>query len=149
MARKQLRSLNFPDHFIRHRDFFGELTRLTSQQDIDDSLFDVVTGLADPNGASLRSVNVPNHFLRHQNFRLKLQKMDNPNDEVFRKDATFHRVRGLGDPDGVSFRSVNFPDRFIRHRDFDLFIEPNNVNSNTFAADATFFQKDPPQKIDD
>src|SRR3712207_7593860 len=53
-------------------------------------------------------------------FRSKLQKL-NPNDELFRKDATFRRVRGLGDPDGVSFRSVNFQDRFIRHRDFDLF----------------------------
>ena len=146
MARRQLRSFNFPDHFIRHRDFLGELTPLSTELDMQDSLFNIVPGLADSDGVSLESVNFPNHFLRHQDFRLKLHNLADPNDGLFRADATFYRVRGFADPDGVSYRSFNFPDHYIRHRDFHLFVEPEN--SPNLAADATFFQQQPPQRID-
>ena len=135
----RLRSFNLGRQYIRHRNSLGELTPVTTDLDKQDSLFELVPGLAQRGGnlVSLRSSNFPNLYFRHQDSRLKLQGPAGPNDELFRNDATFFREPGLANSSGVSFRSFNFPDRYIRHRDFHLFVEPKD--SPNLAADATFF----------
>lgn len=144
MDRFRFRSFNFPDHFIRHRNFQGELTRVEGPAD--DFLFTVV-----PRGqqhlVALRSVNFPDRYLRHRDFRLWLEGPNGPGDQLFRQDSTFFIEPGLSDPHGFSFRSFNFRDRLIRHRDFHLWVEPED--SPNLASDATFYQVMPPVLIDD
>ena len=136
------RAFNRPDHFIRHRNSLGELTR--KDQPREDFLFALV-----PRGqgrVSLRPKNFPRLLLRHRDFRIRLEGPSGPNDQLFAKDSTFFLVPGLADPDGVSFQSFNLRDHFIRHRDFHLFID--REDSPNLAADATFFKELPPVLID-
>ncbi|MEU5537834.1 AbfB domain-containing protein [Streptomyces sp. NPDC020362] len=143
-----LQSVNFPDRFIRHQNFLGELTQIVSELDREDATFEIVPGLADSNLISFRSFNFPLHYLRHQNFRIKLHEGPNvplgppppetPEMQLMRKDATFVMVPGLADPSAVSFRSVNFPTRFIRHRNFDLFLEETDNGNDVDRKDSTF-----------
>jgi hypothetical protein len=142
----QLQSHNFRNHYIRHRDFLGELTTLRTEQDKQDSLFTIVASSRGQNQLVLRSVNNPKLYLRHQDFRIKLQEPAGPNDHVFWEAATFIQEPGLVDSTGVSFRWVNPPDRYIRHRDFHLFVEP--VDSPQSQADATFHKTLPSVRID-
>lgn len=138
MTNINLESVNFPDHFIRHAGFLGELTRRGGP--INDFAFTLVRrgeGLV-----ALRSVNFPDRFLRHSQFRIHLHGPNGPVDELWRLDSTFHFERGLSDPAGVSFRSVNFPDRYLRHRDFHLFLEPPaGPDDGLFRQDATFLRR--------
>jgi hypothetical protein len=133
MARISFRSTNFPDRFVRHQNFLGELTPIVSELDKNDATFNVVPGLADNRSVSFESVNFPNHFLRHQDFRIKLQERPAQVDQLFNADTTFRVRAGLSDATACSFVSFNFPDRFIRHRDFHLFLEPADL-----PPDATF-----------
>ena len=145
-----LRSLNFPDRFIRHRNFLGELTQIVSELDREDATFDIGNG-AVGSLINIRPGNFPFHALRHQDFRIKLQEFnpglvmpgqtESPEAKLLREDATFRLAHGLADPRGISFASVNFPDRFIRHRDFHLFLEP--ADSDLARRDATFFPVQP------
>ncbi len=139
----EFRSLNFRDHFIRHRNFLGELTR--KEGPAEDFLFALV-----PRGqqsqVALRSKNFPKLFLRHRDFRVRLEGPTGPNDQLFAKDSTFFLVPGLADPNGISFESFNFRGRYLRHRDFHLFVEPEN--SANLAPDATFFKEFPSVPID-
>jgi hypothetical protein len=130
----RLQSLNYPGLFIRHRNFLGELTRITTDLDRKDASFKLVPGLADRNLVSFESVNYPGYYLRHQGFRIKL--MRGPGDDLFRKDATFRRVPGLANSSMVSFESLNYPGYYIRHRDFHLYLERGNTE--LFRKDATF-----------
>jgi hypothetical protein len=130
----RLQSLNYPGLFIRHRNFLGELTRITTDLDRQDASFRLVPGLADRNLVSFESVNYPGYYLRHQGFRIKL--MRGPGDDLFRKDATFRRVPGLASSSMVSFESLNYPGYYIRHRDFHLYLERGNTD--LFRKDATF-----------
>ncbi len=82
----EFRSLNFRDHFIRHKNFLGELTR--KEGPAEDFLFALV-----PRGqqgqVALRSKNFPKLFLRHRDFRLRLEGPNGLNDQLFTKDSTF------------------------------------------------------------
>jgi hypothetical protein len=136
----EFQSVNFPDHFIRHRDFLGELTREPVGETADFS-FQLVERGHDQHGrrlVSLRSVNFPDRYLRHRDFRIRLEGPNGPADQLFRADSTFFFEKGLADPGGVSFRSTNFPDRYLRHRDFHLWLEPRD--SPNLAPDATFIE---------
>ena len=132
--RHSFQSFNYPDHFIRHRNYFGEITRIVSQLDRKDATFRIVPGLADSRYVSFESVNYPGYYLRHQGFRIKLHRRTS--DLLFRKDATFKRVPGLANRSWVSFESYNYPGRFIRHRGYHLYIESGNTD--LFRKDATF-----------
>jgi Alpha-L-arabinofuranosidase B (ABFB) domain len=138
---QRFRSLNFRNHFIRHRNFLGELT--PEDGPIDDFAFKLIgrDGLV-----RMRSRNFPTRFLRHRDFRVHLEGPGDPNSQLFVQDSTFRMLRGLADPNGISFESVNVPGHFIRHRNFHLFLEPRQ--SPNLAADATFFQENAPVKID-
>ncbi len=128
-----LRSLNYPDRYVRHRNFLADLTPVTTDLDRADSTFVVRNGLAGT-GLSFESVNYPRHYLRHQGFRLKLAPLENS--DLYRKDATFISRAGLADANGVSFESLNYPGYFIRHTGFQLVI--NQDSGGPFRADATF-----------
>lgn len=131
---QSFRAVNFPTYYIRHRNFLGELTQVSSPLDRRDATFTVVAGLADPNAVSFRATNFSNYFLRHQGFRLRLQPFSN--DDLYRRDATFSMVPGLADPSKVSFRSLNYPGHHIRHRNFSLYLEAGS--DSLYRSDSTF-----------
>ena len=137
--RMQFRSFNFPDHFIRHRNFLGEISRKDAGGPADDFNFVVVD--RGQGRVSLRSVNFRDRFLRHRDFVIRLEGPKDPRPDAFKLDSVFVREPGLANRSGFSFRSVNFPDRYIRHRDFRLLLEPRN--SPNLAPDATFFESVP------
>jgi len=140
----EFRAINQPDHFIRHRNFLGELTRKNGP--LQDFQFTVV-----PRGqqglVSLRSKNFNKLFLRHRDFRIRLEGPSGPNDQLFARDSAFFLEPGLADPNGISLRSFNFRDRFVRHRDFHLFLEP--ADSDLATRDATFIRQPAPVLIDE
>ncbi len=129
-----LQSYNYPNFYIRHQYFFGELTVISSTLDKQDATFKIVPGLADPSYVSFESLNYPNYYLRHQNFRIKLHR-ETP-DQLFKEDASFKIVPGLADSYTVSFESYNYPGFYIRHRNFHLYLERGNTD--LFRKDATF-----------
>jgi len=135
-------SFNFPDHYIAHANFLGELIVPSSDLQRKDSTFKMIEGLAShPNGGaqavSFESFNYPGYYLRHFQFRIHLQTSDGT--EGFKDDATFWLEAGNAKPSDVvysSFRSFNFPSRFIRHRNFDLWVEGGD--DDPFKSDSTF-----------
>jgi len=129
-----LQSYNGPTYFIRHRDFLGEVTTISSDLDKKDATFKVVPGLADSSLISFESVNYPKYYLRHQDFRLKLHEYSD--DELFKKDATFKKVEGLAKGSWSSFESYNYPGYYIRQKDQHLYIEEGS--DEPFQKDATF-----------
>jgi len=135
----EFQSFNFPNRFIRHRNFAGELTPKRTEEPREDYAFKIVE--RGGGRVSLRSLDFPDRSLRHRDFRIMLEKSAGPADELFRLDSTFFLEPGLADPRGLSLRSVNFPDRYLRHRDFVLFLEPRD--SPNLTPDATFFRSVP------
>lgn len=86
-----LRSVNFPDHYLRHQFNEIKLHRANGPDDDlwwKDSRFRTVPGLADPAGVSFQSVNYPDRFIRHRNFKLYTEPADSA---LARSDATFRR----------------------------------------------------------
>jgi hypothetical protein len=134
----KLESVNYPQRFIRHRNWLGYLEPISTDLDEADSSFRIRTGLADPNCISLESKNFPGHFLRHQNWRIRLSQNDSST--LFRKDATFCQRSGLSPKGGRSFESYNYPGYFIRHRDFELWLDKFD-GSKLFRDDASFLRR--------
>ena len=83
--RFQFESVNVRGHFIRHRNFLGELT--PQDQPADDFSFTLVRR-GEQGLVALRSVNFPDRCLRHRDFHLFVEPQDSPNPAA---DATFHR----------------------------------------------------------
>ncbi|AGF52889.1 arabinofuranosidase [Synechocystis sp. PCC 6803] len=137
-------SVNYPQRYIRHRNYLGYIEPVKTSLDELDSSFRVTTGLANPNCISLESRNFPNYFLRHRNYRIILSA--NENNDLFRQDATFCPRNGLNSQGGVSFESNNYPGHYIRHRNFELWLDKFSgfTESTIFRNDATFIQRDVP-----
>lgn len=130
------KSVNYPNKFIRHRNFLGELTTISSALDKKDASFKVVPALNGKKGyVSFESVNYPGYYLRHQNFVIKLHKKEGS--KLYKEDASFKPRKGLAQK-GYTFESSNYPGRYIRHRNFKMYLEPTN-NSPLFNKDASFF----------
>jgi hypothetical protein len=137
----EFQAITHPRHFIRHRNFLGELT--VKDELAEDFQFALVSR-GQRGHVALRSKNFPTLFLRHVNFRIRLEGPRDQHDQLFLNDSTFLLVHGLADPTDsnlVSFNSLNFPDRFLRHRDFSLFVEPQD--SPNLVRDATFTRQGP------
>ncbi len=139
------RSYSFPDHYIRHRNYLGEVTRLGSNLDQLDSTFRVVKGLAGrvdgTPTVSFESKNFPAFYLRHHHFRIKLHKNDGS--EIFRKDASFKWRPGLGaslEEGFNSLESVNFPGYYIRQRS-------DNPNEEAARVFHLYLEKSPPKTL--
>ncbi|MBW4675287.1 MAG: AbfB domain-containing protein [Desmonostoc geniculatum HA4340-LM1] len=129
-------SSNFPDRYIRHRNFLGYLEPISDELGRKDASFKIVPGLADSQCSSFESVNFPGHFLRHENFRIQLSRIIDQ--ELFRKDATFCiKPVTFGNNGSFAFESFNFPEYYIRHKNFELWLELPN-GSNLFRQDASF-----------
>lgn len=135
-AYSSFRSFNYPDRYLRHRNFAAELTAISpaSQLERHDATFRISSGLAGGNSISLESSNYPGHFLRHQSLQLKLHPF--ANDDLYRRDSSFHVRPGLANGSLVSFESVNYPGYYLRHRSFQFFLEQGD--DELFRNDATF-----------
>ena len=131
-------SYNYPEHFIRHQNYLGEISKISSDLDKKDATFRIVRGLAGTCN-SFESVNYPGYYLRHQNYRVKLNKAEN--NDLFQKDATFCMRDGLADTELISFESYNYPDHYIRHKNYHLYIEKDK--GDLFNKDATFKRTTP------
>ncbi len=137
----QIKSVNIPNAFLRHRNATGVLTPVVSDLDKKDSTFILRAGLAGA-GVSFESANFPGRFLRHQNGRILLSP--GASADLFKKDASFHQRPGLAGK-GVSFESVNFPGAFLRHCGGAFYIDDAkgknkacNPNANVAKQDASF-----------
>jgi Alpha-L-arabinofuranosidase B (ABFB) domain len=142
MGFQSMQSSSFDDHYVRHQQFFGELTPVTSYLDRRDATFWIHDGLAGQ-GVSFRSLNFQNMYLRHQDFRIRLSSVPIfGSDEVLNRDATFLPVAGLAGV-GTSYKAFSIQgDYYLRHRDFHLWVDQND-GSETFTKDATFHVVDP------
>lgn len=134
----RIQAYGYPERFIRHRRFMGELTRLYSSREKQSATFRIIPGLADDHLISFEAVDHPGYFLCVQDFRIKLIK---PADEGTRRDATFKKVRGLAKKSCTSFESSSHPEYFIRQRDFHIVLEKGG--DDQFRTDATFCIGDP------
>jgi|GEM_PF-3325875 len=130
----KLQSFNFPDRYIMHQNYLGEIAPINNELDRKNASFRLVPGLANGNMVSFESVNFPGYYLCHQGYRIKLVK--GANTDQFKNDATFKSVPGLANSSMVSFESYNFPGYFIRHYEYHLFLEKGNTD--IFRKDATF-----------
>jgi len=125
-------SSNYRGYYIRVKSFSGRIDPYVNP--VEDSMFKIVPGLADPSCISFESKTYPGYYLKHENFRVILKKYEDT--DLFREDATFRVVPGLADENMISFQSYNYPYRYIRHRDFELYIE--NIKTDLDRKDATF-----------
>jgi len=144
-----LQSFNYPDHFIRHRNFVGELTVIGTETDRKDATFRVIPGLAEQKYPSLQkeyislqSVNYPGYYLRYHDGMVKLHKYRD--EDLFKKGATFRLVPGLADRTWSSFESLPYPGFYLRQKNFRLYLEKGN--DDVFRKDATFKIVSPPWK---
>lgn len=129
-----LQSVNYPTHYLRHQNFLGHLTGVSSDLDRNDATFRIVPGLAGGDSISFESVNYPGYFLRHQGYRIKLHQWSG--DQLYRSDSSFRVRPGLADRSKVSLESVNYPGYYLRHRGFQFYIEQGS--GDLYNKDCTF-----------
>ncbi|MFI7130486.1 glycoside hydrolase family 43 protein [Nonomuraea sp. NPDC050153] len=135
---RSLRSANFPDRYVRHRDqlaYVDPLSASSSLTDRQSATFTVTAGLAHSGCYSFQSVNQPGYYLRHYNLRLTLQRDDGS--AIFRSDATFCGRAGLAGGGTTSFESYNLPGRYLRHYNYEMRLDLREPTS-VFASDASF-----------
>ncbi|GGU67156.1 glycoside hydrolase family 43 protein [Lentzea flava] len=130
---RSLRSVNYADRYVRHRDNLGYVEQISTATDRQDATFTVVPGLANTACVSLRSVNFPDRYLRHYDFRVRLDV--NNGDATFARDATFCGHAGLAG--GLSLESYSHPGRYLRHYAFAVRVDQYAPGSG-FAGDASF-----------
>ncbi|WP_329793502.1 glycoside hydrolase family 43 protein [Lentzea sp. DG1S-22] len=134
-GRRSVRSVNFPDRYVRHRNNVAYVEPVGTATDRADATFTVVGGLANGNCYSFESVNFPGHYLRHSSMKLVLARNDGL--AVFRGDATFCGRAGLAGGGSTSFESYNFPGRYLRHFGFEMRLDLRSTDT-VFARDASF-----------
>ncbi|CAL9438297.1 Extracellular exo-alpha-(1-_5)-L-arabinofuranosidase [Actinosynnema sp. ALI-1.44] len=135
VGNRSLRSANFPDRYVRHRDNLVRIDPVVTAVDRGDATFTIGAGLAHAGCYSFQSVNYPGYYLRHNTMRLVLARDDGT--ALFRGDATFCGRAGLAGGGTTSFESYNFPGRYLRHYDYALRLDPR-ASDATFAGDASF-----------
>ncbi len=126
-------SYNYSGQYIRHQLFEARIS--PNVEPLEDSIFKIVPGLADPKCISFESKNFPGYYLKHENFKIILKQFDGS--ATFYEDATFRKVPGLADENLMSFQSFNHPNRYIRHRLFYLWIE--EITTDIERKDSTYF----------
>ncbi|MFI6453970.1 glycoside hydrolase family 43 protein [Streptosporangium amethystogenes] len=134
-GKRSLRSVNFPDRYVRHLDQLGRIDPVSSSstaQTKQDATFTVVPGLADPNCSSFAGAD--GRYLRHWDFRIRLDANDGST--TFKQDATFCAKPGSASG-SVSLESYNYPGRYLRHYNYELRVDLYQ-NSDTFRADSSF-----------
>ncbi|MER6831375.1 glycoside hydrolase family 43 protein [Streptosporangium sp. NPDC000563] len=135
---RSLRSANFPDRYLRHRDNLARIDPLSASStlaDRRDATFTVTAGLANNGCYSFQAVNLPGYYLRHYNMRLTLQRDDGT--AIFKGDATFCGRAGLAGGGTTSFESYNLPGRYLRHYNYEMRLDLK-ASTSVFASDASF-----------
>ncbi|MGW0396485.1 family 43 glycosylhydrolase [Streptomyces sp. NPDC003002] len=132
---KRLSSFNYPDHYIRHREYRGKLE--AGVTNLADSQFRTVTGLAGSGTVSLESANFPGHYLRSRNGEVWVERNDGTT--AFKNSAAFYQRPGLADPAGVSYESYTSPGQYLRHFGFLLYVQ--GVGGAVATQDATYHQQ--------
>ena len=134
--RISIKSYNYPNQYIRHRNGIGEISDISSVLDRADATFIQKPGLASASCASFESSNFPGLFLRHSFGQIVLNINDSS--DLFRNDATFCFKPGLANSsNSLSFESYNFPTYYIRHKYGKLYIDRFDSDP-LFLKDATF-----------
>ena len=130
-------ALTYPDHYVRSRNWVGELIAIASDLDRRDASFCLAVGLADRRLMSFESVNC-RRYLRDHNGEVKFQPEPTAplQRQLFAEDVTFILRPGLADVSWVSFESYNKPGLYLRHRDWKLWVEGGR--DERFSDDATF-----------
>src|SRR5688500_18929012 len=59
-----LQSFNFPDRYVRHANYYGEITGVSSEAERKEATFHIVPGLAGQGTVSFEAVNLPGYYLR-------------------------------------------------------------------------------------
>ena len=136
-----LQSYNFPERFIRHRDYKGFIDPIESDLERKDSTFKRVRGLADASHVSLEAANFPGFFLVAEGEDIVLRQRP-PNDTQFDRNATFIRHPGLADGSKLSLESYAQRSKYLRHTHFVLYISQTH-DSDLFRQDATFTEAAP------
>ncbi|KAJ7169155.1 alpha-L-arabinofuranosidase B [Mycena crocata] len=141
----QVTTSGFTDRYVRHQDSLAITSPVTSASDATtkaDATFTARAGLADPSCYSFESVNFAGQYLRHSKFRLQIAASDNT--DGFRRDATFCAQAGLADGSAATLWSYNIAGHAFRHIGGEVWLatqggpHTQDVNANTYAADATF-----------
>ena len=129
------RSYNFPQYFIRHKNFLVSIERrVHKQRFLLDSLWRIVPGLCGK-GISFQAYTNSNYYLRHRNFLVRLDKYKNTNG--FKNDACFYAHHGLANRKYYSFEAVNPAGYVLRHQGFRMKISRNDGTLG-FRQDGTF-----------
>ena len=82
------KSVNYPDHFIRHSSRKGYLAKFHDSDLFKrDASWIVHQGLASSSGISLESVNFPGEYMLHYSYRIRIARRDGSS--LFRNDATW------------------------------------------------------------
>ncbi|MEU4884863.1 MULTISPECIES: AbfB domain-containing protein [Streptomyces] len=132
-SERSLRSVNYPDRYVRHRDGRVLLDPIGSPGAARDATFALVPGLADGRCHSFRTLD--GRYLRHRDFRAVVA--GNDGSRLFREDATFCMRQGAAGQGSVSFEAFNHSGRFLRHRNFELRLDPWE-RSGLYRADISF-----------
>ena len=131
----KLQSFSSQDSYLRHYFFLGNLNKISTQQEINDSTFKINTGKAGAGTVSFESTNFPGMYLRHFLFRLTLM-LQTP-DPLFPNDASFKVVAGLADKTWISLESVNYPGYFLHLRGSEFWLDAKGTDAQ-YLKDATF-----------
>ena len=136
-------SVNFPNHFIRHRNSECWLDEYGANGGDDlfnaDSSFKVVDGISGVDkGVSFQSQNFPDYYLTHKDGLIRIENMIS--DPTLVDDATWIVIESLWpDETGDTF-SLSYPtnqNAFIRHANYRLQMHEND-QSDLFKQDASF-----------
>lgn len=134
----RIQSYNFPDRYIRHSNYRGQLDANVSP--VQDSQFKMVAGLTNTDGVSFESVNFPGYFLRvRSNGEVWLDQNDSAT--AFKNEATFRRVAGLADSKKFSYQMWTDSTKYVRHSNYLLYAQAGS--GSTFNGDATFTELAP------
>src|SRR5262249_54621845 len=134
-------SVNYPDRFIRHRNYLGFIEPINDRQAAKDAVFKVQFGLA--RGCySFESKNFPGFYLRHENFRIKLSNLDRfgqplnllTSNERDRMDATFCPYTALAPQNAIawSFEACCFFQKWWLSSIWDVFADDTSKKDATF-----------------
>eukprot|EP00347_Sterkiella_histriomuscorum_P013783 403363380 len=83
------RSVNFPDHYIRHYNFKLSIFGIKHEQSFyDDACFIQVPGLSNSQAVSFRSYSYQNQYIRHDCNHLRISNYEDSNQ--YRNDATWY-----------------------------------------------------------
>ena len=128
-----MESLSSPGEFIRHKRFFGEVSKIISARDRLDARFRIIPASGGKNMVMIESVNYPGYIFADRNDRIALIK---PGSEEEKAAGIFKMRKGLKGKGFVSFESAGKKGFYIRIREGHLFVECGRGKS--FKKEASF-----------